>query len=75
MIQEHMLKQAEQQQLMNMSNPTFLQNKINEQTVFIQQLSLENSQLKEKLAYLEDKIKQLITEKIQNVKYNTPETC
>jgi hypothetical protein len=77
MIQEHMLKQAEeqqQQQAMNMmSNPTFLQNKLNEQTMLIQQLSLENSQLKEKLSYLEDKIKQLITEKIQTLKSNRDE--
>jgi hypothetical protein len=77
MIQEHMLKQAEQQQqqqAMNMmSNPTFLQNKLNEQTMLIQQLSLENNQLKEKLSYLEDKIKQLITEKIQTLKSNRDE--
>ena len=57
-----------------MSNPTFLQNKLNEQTIFIQQLSLENSQLREKITYLEDKMKQLITEKIQNIRSNRPET-
>ena len=78
MIQEHMMQQAEQQETMNkinmMSNPTFLQNKLNEQTVFIQQISLENTQLREKITYLEDKIKQLITEKIQNIKSNIPET-
>ena len=75
MMQEHMMKQAEQQETMNMmSNPTFLQNKLNEQTVVIQQLSLENSQLRDKITYLEDKIKQLITEKIQNIRSNRPET-
>ena len=78
MIHEHMVKQAEEQETMNkinmMSNPTFLQNKLNEQTIFIQQLSLENSQLREKITYLEDKMKQLITEKIQNIRSNRPET-
>jgi hypothetical protein len=73
-MQAHMLKQAEQHKTMNMSNPIFLQNKLNEQTMIIQQLSLENSQLKEKLYYLEEKIKQLIAEKIQNFKSNNPET-
>ena len=35
----------------------------------IQQLSNENSELKDKVKYLEDKIKQLINEKIQERKY------
>ena len=47
--------------LMSLKNP---QNN-NEQSIIIQQLTLENSELKEKIQYLEDKIKKLIQEKIQ----------
>jgi cell division protein FtsB len=47
------------------NNPQAVQNKINEQSFIIQQLSNENNQLKDKVKYLEDKIKQLINEKIQ----------
>jgi hypothetical protein len=36
----------------------------------IQNLIMENNQLKEKLKYLEDKIKQLISEKIEEKKNN-----
>ena len=49
----------------NMNNSQILQNKINDQTYIIQELSLENSNLKDKVKYLEDKIKFLINEKIQ----------
>jgi len=48
-----------------MNNPQAVQNKINEQTFIIQQLSNENGQLKDKVKYLEDKLKQLINERIQ----------
>lgn len=69
MIKEHMEKQMQYQDTMNkiamMSNPQVFQQKINEQSYIIQQLSMENGQLQEKVKYLEDKIKQLITEKIQ----------
>jgi hypothetical protein len=47
-----------------MSNPQSLQNTINEQGFLIQQLTIENGQLKDKLQYLEDKIKKLISDKI-----------
>jgi len=41
------------------------QNKIDQLTFMIQELSMENNQLKDKVKYLEDKIKQLIVEQIQ----------
>jgi len=68
MIREEMARQAEYQDTINkinMMNPQALQGKLNEQTSIIQQLSLENSQLQDKVKYLEDKIKQLINERIQ----------
>ena len=78
MIKEHMAKQAEYNEnimkIQGLTNPNILQNKLNEQTFIIQQLSLENNQLKEKLSYLEDKIKQLISEKISYLKSKNPDT-
>ena len=69
MIKEHMEKQMQYQETMNkvnmMMNPMAFQNKINEQAFIIQQLSIENGQLQEKVKYFEDKIKQLINERIQ----------
>jgi len=75
MMQEQNDKQIEYQNNINkinknniMKDPNYLQNKLNEQIFIIQQLSLENNQLKEKNRYLEDKIKQLISDKIQQIK-------
>ena len=69
MMKEHMEKQKEYQESMNklnmMMNPDSFQTKINEMNIVIQQLSGENGQLRDKVKYLEDKIKQLINEKIQ----------
>jgi hypothetical protein len=77
MIKEQMAKQAEYNEnimkIQGLTNPNILHHKLNEQTFVIQQLSLENSQLKEKLSYLEDKIKQLISEKINYLKSKSPE--
>lgn len=77
MIKEQMAKQAEYNEnimkIQGLTNPNILHHKLNEQTFVIQQLSLENSQLKEKLSYLEDKIKQLISEKINYLKSKGPE--
>ena len=69
MMKEHMEKQTQYQDTMNklnmINNPQAVQNKINEQSFIIQQLSNENGELQDKVKYLEDKIKQLINEKIQ----------
>jgi predicted nuclease with TOPRIM domain len=57
---ENMIKEETQkQQLMQLfSNPQILQSKLLE-------LTIENTRLKEKITYLEDKIKQIITSQIQ----------
>jgi glycosyltransferase involved in cell wall biosynthesis len=48
-----------------LTNPQAFLNKMNEMSYVIQQLSMENGQLQDKVKYLEDKIKQIINEKIQ----------
>ena len=61
-MQEHMRKQKELEQ-----NPVIqaAQQKLNEMGGVIQGLTNENNQLKGKVKYLEDKIRQLITDQIQ----------
>jgi glycosyltransferase involved in cell wall biosynthesis len=54
----------------NANNPQNIQNKMNEMSIIIQELSMENNQLKDKVTYLESKIKELISEKIQQKKLN-----
>ena len=49
----------------DVTNPNSAQVTINEQSFMIQQLTLENGELKDKIQYLEDKMKQLINERIQ----------
>ena len=65
MIKEHMQKQAAYNETLSklqmMSNPAAN----SEQIYMIQQLTIENGELKDKIQYLEGKIKQLISEKIQ----------
>jgi hypothetical protein len=69
MIKEHIQKQTDYNDTLNklhmMSNPPAVQNKINEQIFMIQQLTIENGELKDKIQYLEGKISQLINEKVQ----------
>ena len=69
MIQEHMKKQTEQAEMMNKlkiaSSLPAAQNKINEMGMLIQQLTLENNQLTEKVTYLENKMKQLLSDRIK----------
>jgi glycosyltransferase involved in cell wall biosynthesis len=71
-IQENMKKQAEYQDAMNkinmMINPQTIQEKINQQTMIIQKLTLENNQLKEQVNYLNVKIRQLIMSQIDKKK-------
>jgi len=72
MIKEHMQKQSAYNDTINklqmFSNSPSVQNKINEQSFMIQQLTIENGQLKDKVEYLENKIKQLISEKVKEAK-------
>jgi hypothetical protein len=48
-----------------MMNSQASQNTINEQSLIIQQLIMENNQIKDQVKYLENKIKLLLNEKIQ----------
>ena len=48
-----------------MSDPQILQQKVNDQSCVIQQLTIKNSQLQDKVNYLEKKLFQLINDKIR----------
>jgi glycosyltransferase involved in cell wall biosynthesis len=65
MIKEHVQQQTAYNETLNkiqmLSNPAAN----SEQIYMIQQLTIENGELKDKIQYLEGKIKQLINEKIQ----------
>jgi hypothetical protein len=69
MMAEQTKKQAEYQETMNKlqvaNNPAAIQNKLNEMSGIIQHLTAENGKLVDKVKYLEDKMKQLINERIQ----------
>ena len=68
MIQDHEKKQNDYNNLMNKLtnvNPQMAQGKIDNLTFIVQELTMENNQLKEKVKYLEDKMKLLIMEQIQ----------
>ena len=68
LIKQYNIQQTEYNNTINkinMLNPQILQNTINQQSLIIQQLSIENGKLKEQVLYFENKIKQFINEKIQ----------
>jgi hypothetical protein len=44
------------------------QNQMNQMTVIIQELTMENKLLKDKVKYLEDKIRQIIKDQIEKSK-------
>jgi glycosyltransferase involved in cell wall biosynthesis len=56
---------AYQNSMQLLNNPQFLQSKINDLTNTINSLKIENSELKDKVQYLDNKIKQIITDHIQ----------
>jgi len=69
MMQEQIQKQKEYQENINkmnsmMTDPKSIQHKMNEQAFEIQSLNVENQELKKKIKYLEEKITQIISEKI-----------
>ena len=68
-IQENMKKQAEYQDTLSKINtimyPKVTHHQLNEQAILINQLTLENDQLKEQVTYLNTKIKQLIKSQIE----------
>lgn len=63
MMREENKKQFEQRHMMTQSND-MQQKQINDMTVLIQELTLENGCLNDKVNYLENKIKQLVSERI-----------
>jgi len=69
MMKEQMEKQQQFQQTMQKlnltNNPQDMQGQFNQLVQTVNQLTTENNQLKERNKYLDDKIKQLITEKIK----------
>lgn len=71
-FQEQMQKQAEYQNAMSkintILNPQIAQQQMQEQAMLIQQITLENNQLKEQVDYLNAKIKQLIISQIDKKK-------
>jgi len=71
MIKDYMKKQNDYQNTMSKLmtlNPQMSEQRINELTHIIQELNIENGHLKEKVEYLESKIKQLVGELIQERK-------
>jgi glycosyltransferase involved in cell wall biosynthesis len=70
-IKENEKKQEEYQNNLKKSQQSAqqlnqqMQSKLDEQIFLIQELSIENSELKDKVKYLENKLKQLIHDKIQ----------
>ena len=61
-IRHHQIKQELIQR--TNANPV-LQTKMNELTIMLQELTMENSQLKDKVVYLENKLNQMIAERVQ----------
>lgn len=76
MIKEQTQKQKEYVDTMNklqmLNDPQMATNKINELSFTIKELTTENTQLKNKVVYLEGKMKQLISEKIQEKMQSRP---
>ena len=70
MIKEQVDKQTKYnetiQKLQLLQTPNDFQSKINNLSQIVQELTLENSQLKDKINYLENKMKQIISEQIKN---------
>jgi hypothetical protein len=80
MMKEHIEQQAKYNdtmqkiQMLQSPNPNDLQNKINNLSQLVQELTLENTQLKDKINYLESKIKQIVSEQIKNKMNNNTST-
>lgn len=72
-IQEMSKQQNEYQNTINtitmMTNPEIIKQKMNQQTIIIQQLFFENKKLKEQVEYLNNKIKDLVAEQIEQRKH------
>lgn len=71
-MQEHYKKQIEYQDALNkinmLANPQVFQQQIDQQSMIIQQLTNENTELKKQVEYLNNKIRELIVIKIEKKK-------
>jgi glycosyltransferase involved in cell wall biosynthesis len=69
MIKQQIAQQNQYQSTLNslqgLTNPHLVQNSVNQHVHIIQQLTIENKELKEKNKYLENKLKQIIDERIK----------
>jgi glycosyltransferase involved in cell wall biosynthesis len=81
MIAEHQRKQLEYQDTINKVSQMYglpgnqnlianYENRMNQMSVIIQELTMENKLLNDKVKYLEDKIRQIIKEQIEKSKVN-----
>jgi hypothetical protein len=81
MVAEHQRKQLEYQDTINKVNQMYGQqgsqnlisnyeNRMNQMSVIMQELTMENKLLTDKVKYLEDKIRQIIKEQIEKSKLN-----
>ena len=81
MIADHQRKQVEYQDTINKVNQMYGQqgtqnlisnyeNRMNQMSVIMQELTMENKLLTDKVKYLEDKIRQIIKEQIEKSKLN-----
>ena len=75
MMMNHQKQQMEYQDTINKVNQMYglnqnqqQINQMNQMSVIIQEVTMENKMLKDKVKYLEDKIRQIITEQIQKNK-------
>ena len=74
MMAEHQRKQSEYQDTINKVNQMYGQQGnqqiIDQMSIIIQEVTMENKLLKDKIKYLEDKIRQIIKEQIEKSKLN-----
>ena len=77
MIADHQKKQLEYQDTINKINQMYGQqgnqyyeNRLNQMSTIIQELTMENKLLTDKVKYLEDKIRQIVKEQIEKSKLN-----
>jgi hypothetical protein len=74
MMVEHQRKQQEYQDTINKVNQMYGQQGnqqiIDQMSIIIQEVTMENKLLKDKVKYLEDKIRQIIKEQIEKSKLN-----
>ena len=66
--ERQMQEQIKQHSINTTKNNEMVQQKVNEQSMMIQQLTFENKQLKDQVQYLDNKIKQIISAQLEKLK-------